>query len=57
MYKRYATDVQVPSRAESVANAQCTIRIPGRPDMFIMRYATINFWISGGEQMTYQESD
>lgn len=57
MYIRYAMDVQVPSGSESVTSAQGTIRIPGRPDMFLMRYATLNSWVSGGEQMTYQESD
>ncbi len=35
-------DVQVPPGSESVASAQGTARIPGRPDAFRKRYATLN---------------
>ena len=50
-------DVQVPPGSESVASAQGTARIPGRPDVFQRRYATLSSWLSGGKQKIHQESD
>ena len=35
-------DVQVPPESESVASMQGTVRIPGRPDVFRKRYATLS---------------
>ena len=35
-------DAQVPPVSESVASVRGTARIPGRPDMFQKRYATLN---------------
>ena len=35
-------DAQVPPGSESVASVRGTARIPGRPDMFQKRYATLN---------------
>ena len=50
-------DAQVPPGSESVASAQGTVCIPGRPDAFRKRYATLSSQRSGGKQMTHQESD
>ena len=50
-------DAQVPPGSESVASAQGTARIPGRPDVFQRWYATLNSQLSGGKQMAHQESD
>ena len=35
-------DAQVPPGSESVASMQGTVRIPGRPDVFRRRYATLS---------------
>ena len=50
-------DAQVPPGLESVASAQGTVCIPGRPDAFRKRYATLSSQRSGGKQTTRQESD
>ena len=50
-------NAQVPPGSESVARAHSTVCIPGRPDAFRKRYATLSSQRSGGKQMTRQESD
>ena len=42
MWYNKCKDAQVPPGSESVASVRGTARIPGRPDMFQKRYATLN---------------
>jgi len=46
-----------PWRRSREASAQGTVCIPGRPDAFRKRYATLSSQRSGGKQTTRQESD